>query len=205
MTDADRSSLSSIEQSRSAQLGGMLFRHRGWIPVPLLIIPLLLPGRMTAATWWIGGLLVAAGELIRLTGVAAAGARTRRRSRGTADELVTYGIFSWVRNPLYIGNLLAWSGFTVMAGVPWFLSIALVVFAIEYTLIVRYEEGVLESTFGERYLAYKARVNRWLPSPPAERVEGPHDWPAAWRSEISTLLQYVVIVGALIAKARLIR
>lgn len=205
MTNAGRSSISAAEQSRAAQWGAVLFRYRGWFPVPLLLFALLMPGRMTAATWWIGGILVAVGEAIRLTGVAAAGARTRRRSRGTADELVTYGIFSWVRNPLYIGNLLAWSGFTVMAGVAWFLPIALIVFAIEYSLIVRHEEGVLESTFGERYLAYKSRVSRWIPLPPKERVEGPHDWPAAWKSEISTLLQYVVIVGALLIKRRMLQ
>jgi hypothetical protein len=78
--------------------------------------------------------------------------------------------------------------------------VAALLFAVEYTLIVRYEEGVLESIFGEEYLAYKRRTPRWIARPPADRESGPHDWGEAWRSEISTLLQYVAIAGALAAK-----
>ena len=94
------------------------------------------------------------GEWIRLAGVAAAGTVTRRRSRDV-QRLVTYGIFRWVRNPLYVGNFLIWMGFVVISGVLWFVPVAIVVFAIEYTFIVAYEEGVLESIFGREYLEYK--------------------------------------------------
>jgi hypothetical protein len=119
------------------------------------------------------------------------------------QRLVTYGIFGWMRNPLYVGNFLIWIGFTVISGVLWFLPIAVLLFAAEYTLIVRYEEGVLESIFGDEYLAYKSRTPRWLPRPPAARESGEHDWSEAWRSEISTFLQYAVITAAFVAKARL--
>jgi hypothetical protein len=91
-------------------------------------------------------------------------------------------------------------GFTVISGVLWFLPVAAIVFAIEYTLIVRYEEGVLETIFGEEYLAYKRRTPRWIPQPPAVRETGEHHWGEAWRSEISTLLQYVVLAAAFLAK-----
>jgi len=123
-----------------------MFRNRGWLPLLFLAVPLLAPGDTSPRRWVIGGLLVAIGEAVRLAGVAAAGTVTRRRSRNV-QRLVTYGIFSWVRNPLYVGNFLAWMGFTVISGVLWFLPVAAVVFAIEYTLIVRYEEGVLETIF----------------------------------------------------------
>ena len=56
---------------------------------------------------------------------------TRRRSRDV-QRLVTYGVFGWVRNPLYVGNFLIWMGFVVISGVLWFLPVAIVVFAIEY-------------------------------------------------------------------------
>src|SRR5204863_2475368 len=104
-----------------------------------------------------------------------------------------YGIFSWVRNPLYIGNLLIWLGFVVGSGVLWFLPVALVLFAVEYTLIVRYEEGVLESIFGDEYVAYKRRTPRWFPRPPAARESGPHEWREAARSELSTIAQFVAL------------
>jgi steroid 5-alpha reductase family enzyme len=119
------------------------------------------------------------------------------------QRLVTYGIFGWTRNPLYVGNFLAWLGVVVASGVFWFLPVAAVLFAVEYTLIVRYEEGVLESIFGDEYLAYKARTPRWVARPPAERASGPHHWGEAWRSEVSTLLQYLAVAAALVAKQKL--
>jgi protein-S-isoprenylcysteine O-methyltransferase Ste14 len=198
--------LSATEQSPSARLGGVLFRNRSWIPVPFLAVPLLAPGRMSMANWVGGALLVAIGEAVRLAGVAAAGTVTRRRSR-EVQRLVTYGVFGWVRNPLYVGNFLIWMGFTVISGVYWFLPIAALLFALEYTLIVRYEEGVLESIFGQSYLAYKSRTPRWLPRPPndAHRESGPHDWREALRSETSTFLAYAGLVVAFAVKHYLTR
>jgi protein-S-isoprenylcysteine O-methyltransferase Ste14 len=190
---SNATSLSAAEQSRSARLGGVLFRNRSWLPVLFLGIPLLVPGHMSAAEWIVGALAIIAGEWVRLAGVAAAGTVTRRRSRAV-QRLVTYGVFAWVRNPLYVGNFLIWMGFVVISGVLWFLPVSVVIFAIEYSLIVRYEEGVLESIFDGEYLAYKRSTPRWIPRPPASRVAGEHDWSEAWRSETSTFLQYAVLV-----------
>jgi protein-S-isoprenylcysteine O-methyltransferase Ste14 len=191
--------ISEAERSTSARIGAVLFRHRGWLPVPFLLVPLLAPGHVDAMSWIIGIVFIAFGEAIRLSGVAAAGTVTRRRSR-TVQRLVTYGVFAWMRNPLYVGNFLIWMGFTVASGVLWFIPVAIILFAIEYTFIVRYEEGVLESIFGAEYLAYKSRTPRWFPRPPGTDEEGEHHWDEAWKSEISTFLQYIVIAGLFIAK-----
>lgn len=201
---AGASPVSAAERTRAATWGAALFRNRGWLPVPFFLVPLLVPAEQGVGTWVVGALLVAAGEAVRLAGVAAAGTGTRRRSRAV-PRLVTYGIFAWTRNPLYVGNFLAWMGVTVASGVLWFLPVAAALFAVEYTLIVRYEEGVLESIFGAEYLAYKARTPRWIARPPAVRESGPHDWGEAWRSEVSTLLQYAAIGAALAAKDYLLR
>jgi protein-S-isoprenylcysteine O-methyltransferase Ste14 len=193
--------LSEAEQSTSARIGAVLFRHRGWLPVPFLLVPLLAHGVIEPMNWILGGLLIIVGEAIRLAGVAAAGTVTRRRSR-TVQRLVTYGIFAWMRNPLYVGNFLIWMGFIVISGVLWFIPVAVVLFAIEYTFIVRYEEGVLESIFGAEYLRYKSHTSRWFPRPPSNDEEGDHHWSEAWGSEVSTFLQYIVIVGLFVAKGR---
>ena len=193
--------ISEAEQRRSARIGAVRVRHRGWLPVPFLLVPLLARGAMGPRNWIIGFALIVLGEAIRLAGVAAAGTVTRRRSR-TVQRLVTYGIFAWMRNPLYVGNFLIWMGFAVISGVLWFIPVAVVLFAVEYTLIVRYEEGVLESIFGEEYLAYKSRTPRWFPRPPGARETGEHHWGEAWRSEVSTFLQYAVITGAFVVKQR---
>jgi protein-S-isoprenylcysteine O-methyltransferase Ste14 len=195
------SGISATERSTSARVGQMLFKNRGWLPVPFLAVPLLVPGNQTTKTWIAGIALILLGEVIRVAGVAAAGTVTRRRSRDV-QRLVTYGAFAWCRNPLYVGNFFAWIGFTVGSGVLWFIPVAIVVFAIEYTLIVRYEEGVLESIFGNEYLEYKSRTPRWIPRPPREREQGQHDWQEAIWSERSTIMQYVALGVAFWLKNR---
>ena len=199
--DAPATPISAAEQTPAARAGAILFRHRGWLPILFLGVPLVAPGAMSL-NLWIGGIfLVILGEAWRLWGVAAAGTSTRRRSRNV-HRLVTYGPFGWSRNPLYNGNFLIWMGFAVISGVFWFLPVAIVLFAIEYSLIVRFEEGVLESTFNDEYLDYKSVTPRWLPRPPVRALVGDFDWPQAWRSETSTFLQYVVLIIAFIIKSR---
>ena len=199
MSSPNAAPISAAEQTRSARIGATLFRNRSWLPVLFIGVPLLVPARMSPVGWILGAICIVAGEWIRLAGVAAAGTVTRRRSR-TVQRLVTYGIFAWVRNPLYVGNFLIWMGFTIISGVLWFLPIAIVIFAIEYSLIVRYEEGVLESIFGAEYIAYKESTPRWIPRPPKSSASGPHDWGEAWRSEVSTFLQYVALVLLFVVK-----
>ena len=191
--------MSAAELRPAARIGGFLFKHRTWFPVVFLAIPILYPGHTTVASWIVGIALIGIGEFFRLAGVAAAGTATRRRSRNVG-RLVTYGIFSWSRNPLYNGNFLVWMGFVVLSGVIWFLPFAVLLFALEYSFIVRYEEGVLESTFGRQYLDYKNCTPRWLPVKPDEPVTGAHNWPGAWKSEISTFLQYVALAIIFVVK-----
>jgi protein-S-isoprenylcysteine O-methyltransferase Ste14 len=195
---------SAAEQRASARIGAVLFRNRSWLPVPFLLVALLAPARPSLVGWIVGAVLIVIGEWIRMAGVAAAGTVTRRRSRDV-QRLVTYGIFRWVRNPLYVGNFFIWMGFVVISGVLWFLPVAIVIFAIEYTLIVSYEEGVLESIFGQEYLDYKKTTSRWFPRSPGKPVSGPHDWGEAWKSEISTFMQYGALVLVFALKQKLWR
>ena len=163
-----------------------------------------MPGSSSPFRWEVGLSLIVIGEAIRLAGVAAAGTVTRRRSRNV-QRLVTYGIFAWSRNPLYNGNFLIWMGFVTISGVLWFLPIAVLLFAVEYELIVRYEEGVLESIFGREYLDYKNETPRWIPRPPSgPQPVGEYHWAEAFKSEISTFLQYAVLLLAFWIKGHVI-
>ena len=196
--------VSAAELSLAAQVGAVLFRNRGWLPLLFIGIPLVLPGTTSGRRWIIDGILIVLGEVFRFWGVAAAGTTTRRRSRNV-QKLVTHGAFAWSRNPLYNGNFLVWMGFVVISGVLWFLPLAMLLFAAEYSLIVRYEEGVLESTFGREYLEYRQFTPRWVPSKPELLSEGELDWREALKSEISTFLQYLVLIIAFIVKEKLTR
>lgn len=178
--------------------GEWLFRNRGWIPAPLAVLPLLGPGHMTSLGWIAGGAAMVAGEALRIWGVAAAGPETRRRSRDVA-RLVTHGPFAFVRNPIYLGNLFLWLGFGIVAGTPWFVPAAATLFAVEYGLIVRFEERVLVATFGEVYERYLERTPRWLPWTPGSQVPGGFGWGKAVRREAMTV---ALVTGLLIALAK---
>ena len=191
--------ISLAEQRPAAKIGAELFRRRSWLPVPFVLVALLVPAHIGPANWVAGVIAIVIGEAVRLAGVAAAGTVTRRRSRDV-QRLVTYGIFAAVRNPLYVGNFFIWMGFVVISGVWWFLPVAIALFCLEYTLIVAYEEGVLESIFGGEYLRYKAATPRWFPA--IRSSPGEHDWGEAWRSEISTFMQYAALVVAFLIKQR---
>ena len=118
-------------------------------------------------------------------------------------HLVTDGAFAWARNPIYIGNAVVWTGVAIATGVLWYVPIAVAAFAVEYGFIVRYEEGVLESTFGTAYLAYKERTPRWIPRWPSlgpRAVGRHHDWRAACRSETSTLVNCAAAIGVVAVK-----
>lgn len=76
--------------------------------------------------------------------------------------LVSNGVYSFTRNPMYLGMalvLLAWGAYLLS---PWALAGPLL-FA---TYITRFqiipEERVLSRLFGESFADYKKRVRRWL-------------------------------------------
>ena len=87
-----------------------------------------------------------------------------------------------VRNPLYLGNIALWVGFAIAARLLWLAPIILVLLALEYHAIVRWEEPLLESRLGEAYRDYAARVPRWIPSfnrgrpRPADRATEGFSW-----------------------------
>ena len=145
------------------RLGGWLFKKRTWLPLPFATALLIIPARPASVPVSLLGLvIVAAGELVRLWAVRHIGVISRTRS-DRLGPLVSTGPFARVRNPLYIGNLLLWIGFTVGAGLMWLVPIVVVLLGAEYHAIVRWEEGLLEARVGEAYGAYAARVPRWNP------------------------------------------
>ena len=147
-----------------ARLGGWLFKRRTALPLPMALILLLVPSSRpeNPGPFWAGVATVAAAELLRLWAVRHIGVISRTRS-DRLGPLVSTGPFRWVRNPLYIGNLLLWIGFTVSARLLWWLPLIVALLAFEYQAIVRWEEGLLESQLGDAYREYAARVPRWLP------------------------------------------
>jgi protein-S-isoprenylcysteine O-methyltransferase Ste14 len=141
------------------------------LPLPIAAAILLVPSGETqggAVTILTGVALTAIGETIRLWGVHHIGVISRTRSE-RLGPLVDTGPFAYVRNPLYVGNILIWVGFAVTAGLLWLGPIVFALLAVEYHWIVKWEETLLASRMGDQYGDYVTRVPRWLPSLTAVR------------------------------------
>lgn len=86
----------------------------------------------------------------------------RRSSLLRPDALLTDGPYRFSRNPMYVGALLMWAGWS------WFYGSAAV--AAGFALLLLYlvfikvpsEERQVASVFGDAYLAYTRRVPRWI-------------------------------------------
>ena len=175
------------------RVGQWLFARRTWLPLPIALTLLLVPARGTSSSLlWSGVAMVAAGELLRLWAVHHIGVISRTRS-DRLGPLVSSGPFRIVRNPLYVGNIALWGGFTLSARLPWLVPAIVLLLALEYHAIVRWEERLLDARLGDRYWAYAARVPRWVPRigsgrPPVEGSSSPFSWRETFFSERGTLL-----------------
>jgi len=116
-----------------------------------------------AATRWVGVLLYAVGGALRIAPVFALGERFSGLVAIQRDhELVTDGLYRYIRNPSYLGLLigtLGWAlAFRSIIGI--LLTVLLVV-----PLVARMqaEEALLGERFGAAYAAYRARSWRLIP------------------------------------------
>ncbi|MCB0405036.1 MAG: isoprenylcysteine carboxylmethyltransferase family protein [Bdellovibrionales bacterium] len=192
-------------QTPAFQAGRIWFKYRGFSPVPVLLFVLLMPvvwAPSFPARLTLLGLILAA-EGVRIWAVGYAGSVTRTR-QDAVNSLVCAGPFRYVRNPLYIANIVMYVSWAVLFGLGVYAALAAVFFAIQYSLIVRYEEGILAGTFGDAYREYQRLVPRWVPRLNATRQTSAHRFQlrAALRSERSTLIAMVLTAVACWLKIR---
>jgi len=111
------------------------------------------------------GALFALGVAVSILGVTAF-----RRARTTvnpvtpeaATSIVTAGIYSYTRNPMYVGLTSILLGWAAWLWVPWVTlgPLAFILYIARFQIIP--EERVLSSKFGRDYLEYSQRVRRWI-------------------------------------------
>lgn len=128
-----------------------------WRNISLLIIVFLLYwfARPTLQSFLIGGFLVVMGELIRLW---AAGFLMKNQ------ELVVAGPYAYIRDPLYLGSLLIFTGFSV-ASLNWYLLVVVLIgfFGIYLPHKIKVETTRLAEIFGEPYVDYRNNVRSIWP------------------------------------------
>ncbi|MBZ4374085.1 isoprenylcysteine carboxylmethyltransferase family protein [Corallococcus sp. AS-1-6] len=126
--------------------------------------------RVPAVLRWSGWALVAVGFAFTVRAQVEMGASWRIGIDSERTELVTWGLFGVVRNPIFSGMLVVVTGMALAAPSAWtvmgWLDYVLLV-----SLQVRLEEDHLLGLHGAAYQRYAARVGRFLPG--VGRLEAP--------------------------------
>jgi protein-S-isoprenylcysteine O-methyltransferase Ste14 len=180
----------------ASSLAGSVFRWRSYLP-------LVAVAGLCLGLWWgraapaltvracvVGGLLLCAlglGVRLYAVGHAPPGTSGRHRSQHAAI-LSTFGIYSVLRHPLYLGNVLVWAGASLTSGWPAGAAVSLVMGIVMFLAIARHEDGFLSERFGEEFREWARVTPAFFPKPALWRpTRRPFLWQRAVASEYSTL------------------
>ena len=152
-------------------------------------------------------------RLIEGSMVALAGLSLRAWAAGSLaknQRLATGGPYAYTRNPLYLGSLLAGTGYCFAGGRWWFFVLLAAFFGTLYWPVIRREEAHLRELFPDEYPKYANSVPAFLPCFGASRrqssgLEGSSGngfhWALYWKNrEYEAFAAFLIIVVILSAK-----
>ncbi len=179
-------------------IASKFFKYRSYTPIPFLLLMFFFED---ANVWSliIGFIIALTGELIRFWGVSWAGSETRTTGSVGGTFLIVSGPFGYVRNPLYVGNILLYLGLGIMsfAIFPYLQIVAIIFFFVQYHFIVKEEEGFLANAYGKDYEAYIKNVPRFFPKLVPYKVKNvqqpPLNWKGGLKSEKRTLQAFGLV------------
>lgn len=107
-----------------------------------------------------GGLSFVVGVYLVAKSEAAVFGRTLVGSKGS-PKFIDFGVYGWVRHPMYLGSLLVLLGvfFETLSLLSLLVWVGLFVF---FDRMATYEERDLYRILGEQYLKYQRQVPKWF-------------------------------------------
>jgi protein-S-isoprenylcysteine O-methyltransferase Ste14 len=148
----------------------ILFTVFGGPGIVLVYLPFWITRfRVPAGEPW--GQIALAGVLIA-AGVAPLFESTRRfiyAGQGTlvpttpTEHLVVSGLYRYVRNPMYVGVLMALAGEAVLFERRVMAVYLVLVWLVTHLFVCLYEEPTLGRRYGDEYLRFMRNVPRWVP------------------------------------------
>ena len=75
-----------------------------------------------------------------------------------AQGLVTTGIYSKIRNPIYFFGVILFVGMALYLTLPWWVLLVLLLIIFMQVLRARNEARVLEAKFGDAYRQYRSKT-----------------------------------------------
>lgn len=157
--------------------GQTLFKYRSYLPL-LIIPPLLIALKESLYVeelvgdniedFWIllSFLLSLFGLYIRAitVGHVPSGTSGRNTTSQRAHKLNTTGMYSIVRNPLYLGNFIIILGVLLSIKVWWLVLLGIFAFFIYMERIILAEENFLTETYGDEYTLWRAKTPAIFPN-----------------------------------------
>lgn len=147
------------------------------LPVPWAYVLVYLIGVPIEWTWPIRlpfavrtTVTLAAGLALFGVGAAIAGAGwftfhragTTRVPGKMSSELVTWGLYRFTRNPMYLGMAIAYVGEALIQRHVWPLLLLPLVIGFVNWIVIPVEHTNLTRMFGDQYTEYCRRVRRWF-------------------------------------------
>ena len=180
--------------------GAFLFRGRSYLPLlvtPLVVAALLSPQYshplftgFSGCVWKALCILISlAGFAVRclVAGYVPLGTSGRNTERQVAESLNTKGLYSFVRNPLYLGNFLIILGLILFSQVWWFALVCIAIFWIFYERIIFTEEEFLRQKFGATFVEWSLKTPVFIPKFSGwQKPELPYAWKTVLKREHST-------------------
>ncbi len=80
----------------------------------------------------------------------------------STHQVMTTGVFSMSRNPLYLGIVIFIVGVAFAADLPWALVMLVPATIACHYILIAPEERYLSAKFGEEYARYMRSVQRWI-------------------------------------------
>ncbi len=129
-----------------------------------LVVPLSFPyGSLAPVVILIGVVLILAGILLIVRARREFAQHGQRTDPGfPTSKIITTGVFSISRNPLYLGGVCTLAGIALVFNLPWFFVLLLPALIACHYILIAPEERYLAAKFGEEYRTYASSVHRWL-------------------------------------------
>jgi len=155
--------------------GNYFFRWRSYLPLIMVVFFLAalpnfsypLDDHLLDLIWEIFCLTISfLGFFIRIITVGCTPQKTsgRNTNKGqVADYLNTRGMYSIVRNPLYLGNFFVGLGISLFLRIWWVSFIYALLFMIYYERIILAEEAFLEKKFKQQYTEWASKTPVFFP------------------------------------------
>jgi protein-S-isoprenylcysteine O-methyltransferase Ste14 len=190
-----------LEELESA--GHWLFRWRSYLPLATVgsvfggVVYFNYPygSHFLDELWEVLCLLISlSGLFVRIITVGYAASHTsgKNTKQQIAAALNTTGMYSVVRNPLYLGNFLIVMGVMLFLRVWWIPVIYTLVFALYYERIIFAEEMFLRRKFGRQYLEWALKTPAVLPHFRGwQSPNVPFNWRSVLRREYHGLISIV--------------